>query len=584
MESTDDDGTITEEEPMTEEDTEGETTETDTDCENDQRSKVYIKDDNLRHEPKHIVFLSQLLLLFQFCHFCKSGNPLTETREVGTMVEVRTTCSNTKCRKDYTWKSQPNFPGTRIAAGNLLLCFGILLAGGFASKVVQVFRHMGLSCITLTTFFHHQQSILFPSVYIHWKKYQQTLFEKLKALGRGVVIAGDGRHDSMGHSAKCCAYTLFCCTLPFILHFTLVQRNEARSSTAMEYMAFNKCMTFILGSGIAIASFISDRHTSITKHMREKLGHIKHYFDLWHIKKKIHKVLLKISKESKCEAVVDWIKPCTNHFYWSVTTTITGSGKGIWAKFRSYLSHIINKHENLDDPLFNKCAHGRDIPQRKWLQKDSIVYEKIEKALIKPRLIAAIEKASTEDQTSCLEGFHSVVNHFAPKTIGFSYVGMLCRHIIAALHFNSNLHRDLKTISDGSEQVVVVFPKFKNGEATVRNVKLRPSFEYVEDVYQTMISNINSDKLKDTIQELKNMTPSPMNTMLQKESKKDAIEKHQRRKTMTVDDVPSTTPETTPVAEPRQTGARRNPCCSACKKPMKGHKNVLDCPKNSPSN
>lgn len=121
------------------------------------RSRVYINDDNLRHGPKHFVFLSQLLLWFQFCHFCKSGNPLTETREVGTMIEVRTTCSNPKCWKDYTWKSQPNFPGTGIAAGNLLLCFANLLAGGSASKLFQVFRHMGLSCITITTFFYHQR-------------------------------------------------------------------------------------------------------------------------------------------------------------------------------------------------------------------------------------------------------------------------------------------------------------------------------------------------------------------------------------------------------------------------------------------
>lgn len=163
----------------------------------------------------------------------------------------------------------------------------------------------------------------------------------------------------------------------------------------MEYMAFDKCMTFILGSGIAIASFISDRHTSIAKHMKEKLAHIKHYFDLWHIKKsklfwyiqcftahhfdsyifsssEIHKVLLKISKESNCEGVVDWIKPFTNHFYWSVVTTITGSGKVIWVKFKSYLSHITNKHGKLDDPLFDKCAHSREIPERKWLQKGNI--------------------------------------------------------------------------------------------------------------------------------------------------------------------------------------------------------------------
>jgi hypothetical protein len=30
---------------------------------------------------------------------------------------------------------------------------------------------------------------------------------------------------------------------------------------------------------------LSDRHSSIAKYMRENLAHIKHYFDLWHLKK-----------------------------------------------------------------------------------------------------------------------------------------------------------------------------------------------------------------------------------------------------------------------------------------------------------
>ena len=45
---------------------------------------------------------------------------------------------------------------------------------------------------------------------------------KLKELGP-VVISGDGRHDGMGHSAKFGAYTIFCCTLSLIIHFSLVQ-------------------------------------------------------------------------------------------------------------------------------------------------------------------------------------------------------------------------------------------------------------------------------------------------------------------------------------------------------------------------
>ena len=49
------------------------------------------------------------------------------------------------------------------------------------------------------------------------------MLEKLKSLRTGITIAGDGRHDSMGHSAKFGAYTIFCCTVPMIIHFSLVQ-------------------------------------------------------------------------------------------------------------------------------------------------------------------------------------------------------------------------------------------------------------------------------------------------------------------------------------------------------------------------
>ena len=45
--------------------------------------------------------------------------------------------------------------------------------------------------------------------------------EKVKE-HREIVIAGDG-HDSMGHSAKYCAYTVFCCTVSFIIRFAIVR-------------------------------------------------------------------------------------------------------------------------------------------------------------------------------------------------------------------------------------------------------------------------------------------------------------------------------------------------------------------------
>ena len=119
--------------------------------------RLSLKDTNLRTEPKHIVFLTQLLLLFKFCHICKADNPLVETREIGTEVVVKTTCINPKCKNEKTWYSQPLMPGTKIPAGNFLICMSILLAGALPTKVFQVFHHMALGCVSLNTFFKYQR-------------------------------------------------------------------------------------------------------------------------------------------------------------------------------------------------------------------------------------------------------------------------------------------------------------------------------------------------------------------------------------------------------------------------------------------
>ena len=47
--------------------------------------------------------------------------------------------------------------GTKIAAGNFLLSFAILLAGASGSSVLRVFSHMGLFSFSLRTSYNHQR-------------------------------------------------------------------------------------------------------------------------------------------------------------------------------------------------------------------------------------------------------------------------------------------------------------------------------------------------------------------------------------------------------------------------------------------
>ena len=47
---------------------------------------------------------------------------------------------------------------------------------------------------------------------------------------------------------------------------------------------------------------------------------------------------------------------------------------------------------------------------------------------------------------------------------------------MAVIHFNKNLRRDELVSQTGELKVKVVYPKFKNGEATVRSVRVQQNF------------------------------------------------------------------------------------------------------------
>ncbi len=50
-------------------------------------------------------------------------------------------------------------------------------------------------------------------------------------------------------------------------------------------MAFKQCMDHLTEENVKLESLVTDRHSSIAKHMREHKEDVKHYFDLWHLRK-----------------------------------------------------------------------------------------------------------------------------------------------------------------------------------------------------------------------------------------------------------------------------------------------------------
>ena len=150
-------------------------------------------------------------------------------KQNGTMVVVEQQCPS--CGdQSFRWSSQPLILG-KFPAGNILLSFAVLMAGASPNpnKILLVFKHLGLAAYSARTYFNHQKMFLFPVILHYWETYRASLVTKLKDM-KNVAWSGDGRFDSMGHSAKYSAYTMFCPTIMKVVHFELLQVNYCTMS------------------------------------------------------------------------------------------------------------------------------------------------------------------------------------------------------------------------------------------------------------------------------------------------------------------------------------------------------------------
>lgn len=171
----------------------------------------------------------------------------------GTLLQVQTLCPNDHC---LVWRSQPLVHGK--PAGNLLISAAILFAGGSPTATIKMFKHIKICMISARTFFNYQRGYLVPAInmvnkYVTrlcavvlaskhqtqsllapvcyslfhclfaqvWSQQEEQLFTELQ--GRDIDLAGDGRCDSPGFSAKYLTYSIHVAQLNKIVHFEQVQ-------------------------------------------------------------------------------------------------------------------------------------------------------------------------------------------------------------------------------------------------------------------------------------------------------------------------------------------------------------------------
>ncbi|WAR00720.1 hypothetical protein MAR_025092 [Mya arenaria] len=252
----------------------------------------------------------------------------------------------------------------------------------------------------------------------------------------------------------------------------------------MELEGLKRATDSLRRCGLSLAEIITDRHLQIQKWIRENLPGTVHSFDVWHIGKAVKKKLLALSKEKDCNIVCKWMKSITNHLYWSAASSQGEEGSMIAAKWTSVVNHVQDIHTGHGD-LYQQCTHG-PLEPREWLKKGSKAAAKMEDILLNKRLCKDIKKLSTGFQTSTLESFHSVINHFAPKMTAYSFHGQMCRQYLAALHFNENVQRGKKISKNGKFNLKIVFPKYKD-DFSVKFVNDEMTFGYVKELLDMCI-------------------------------------------------------------------------------------------------
>ena len=114
-------------------------------------------------------------------------------------------------------------PLSRVTCLLVIFCYQQLYCSR-GSKIFHVLKAFGCVCIDKRTFFRHQNTFLHPSIVSVWKRQEANLLQGLRSEKRGlIIIGGDGRADSPGHSAKFGSYTVMELKKKVVLDIQLVQ-------------------------------------------------------------------------------------------------------------------------------------------------------------------------------------------------------------------------------------------------------------------------------------------------------------------------------------------------------------------------
>ena len=149
-------------------------------------------------QPKNFIVSEEALdKLFKVCITC--GQAILDQSKFikGSMVSAKSMCINGHIS---TWDSQPYVNGMPVC--NLLIPAAILFTGNTFTPIEHFSSCLNLQMISKTNFYKVQNKYVFPVIHNTWHNHQKQVLQSIKEQKVQINVAGDGRCDSPGHSAK----------------------------------------------------------------------------------------------------------------------------------------------------------------------------------------------------------------------------------------------------------------------------------------------------------------------------------------------------------------------------------------------
>ena len=224
----------------------------------------------LSQKQKVIATLDKVMeLIPKQCKIC--GEIVTVQRTMsGAVVTIQWNCTNGHAD---SWTSSEVLAvknNQKVFVNNVQLEAAILLSGNNFQKFNLLAKFLGLSSISESLFYRVQKLYCNPAIQNMWSNVKEAIHGHLPS--SGVTLAGDGRNDSPGHTARYCVYTLMEESSKLIVDLEVVDKRETGGkSAAMEKLALSRLLRR-LKDVITISHLVTDASTSIKALARDMKG------------------------------------------------------------------------------------------------------------------------------------------------------------------------------------------------------------------------------------------------------------------------------------------------------------------------